>query len=49
MLIASLLLMGIATVGVGLLPTYDQIGILAPVLLLVLRLLLLAEAGITGC
>src|SRR5205823_1674409 len=37
MLVASLLLMGLATVGVGLLPTYDQIGLLAPVLLLVLR------------
>ena len=45
MLVASLLLMGIATVGVGLLPTYDRIGVLAPVLLLVLRLLQGVSAG----
>ncbi|MBP2402271.1 MFS family permease [Streptomyces syringium] len=36
-LIASLLLTGVATVAVGLVPTYDSIGIAAPVLLLVLR------------
>lgn len=45
MLIASLLLMGLATVGVGLLPTYDRIGLWAPVLLLVLRLVQGLSAG----
>ncbi|MGY0062208.1 MFS transporter [Streptomyces sp. LZ34] len=38
-LVASLMLMGVATVGVGLLPTYDSAGLLAPVLLVTLRLL----------
>ncbi|MFF7728040.1 MFS transporter [Streptomyces sp. NPDC008001] len=36
-LMASLLLTGLATVAVGLVPTYDTIGIAAPLLLLVLR------------
>ncbi|MEU4212017.1 MFS transporter [Streptomyces sp. NPDC026206] len=38
-LISSLLLTGVATVAVGLVPTYRDIGIAAPVLLLVLRFL----------
>ena len=38
-LVWSLMLMGVATMGVGLLPSYASIGVLAPVLLVVLRLI----------
>lgn len=39
MLIATLFLMGTATFAIGLLPTYDQVGLLSPLLLLLCRIL----------
>ncbi|MDB4874482.1 MAG: ral substrate transporter [Gemmatimonadetes bacterium] len=48
-LVWSLLLMGVATMGVGLVPGYAQIGVAAPALLVVLRLIQgLAVGGEVG-
>lgn len=38
MLVLSLLIMGIGTVSIGLLPTFEQVGLLAPTLLVICRL-----------
>jgi len=45
MLVATLILMGAATTLIGVLPTYSQIGIAAPILLLLLRILQGISAG----
>ena len=39
MLVMTLMIMGVATVIIGLIPTYEQIGVAAPILLLIMRIL----------
>lgn len=45
MLVITLLMMGVATFCIGLLPTYDAAGMIAPILLILLRILQGISAG----
>lgn len=45
MLVITLMLMGVATAGMGLLPTYATLGIAAPIILIFLRILQGISAG----
>ncbi|SJM60140.1 MFS transporter [Gulosibacter sp. 10] len=45
MLVITLVLMGVATTLIGVLPTYDTIGVAAPILLIILRILQGISAG----
>lgn len=44
-LVLTLVMMGVATVGIGLVPTYEQIGIAAPLIIVALRILQGFSAG----
>lgn len=45
MLLVTIFLMGFASMAIGLIPTYAQIGLIAPLLLLLLRVLQGLSAG----
>ncbi|MEK6734742.1 MAG: MFS transporter, partial [Pseudomonadota bacterium] len=50
-LVFSILMMAIPTAMIGFLPTYDQVGIIAPICLTIIRLLqgLALGGGFSGC
>lgn len=47
-LVATLLLMGVSTLAIGVLPVYDDVGVLAPVLLVVARLVRASRSAASG-